>query len=425
MSEPTQQIPRHELRAAARKTRMPGSCRRVLDALIDRRGDNPTAWPKVATLVEDTACSERAVQLALRALEAAGWLRRVESDRRATEYAITVGDDVGRLAPPKAAEALGVQQLAPQPATQCAPEESEPEVQRIAPQGATECGSGCNVLHPGVQRVAPEPFREPYKELFRESLKDAPVRDAPQPAPARGTPPTIADAPPPALRPAGPPATPKPPRGAKPNPDPLWERFSALAVEVGQVDRPINGNAKTHTSNQSRAKALALLVADDGEERVMAVWRFALTHPKAEWWRQHHEGAALAGTFVVAKNYGQLAEKYDASQPRRAPAQPARTPLALVLPLDDLTPIDKLLAVTRHLGRDVEDSTLRAACGTDAHHDDVMRAARWVGNTLSKPAYGAFLDGWDRAIRAGVALAPHWRRCYPGPLVLDDIQVAR
>lgn len=87
----------HELRAHARRTRMPSSCRQVYDALLDHRGKNTTAWVANRTLQEETGLDETTVRRACRALERAGWLVPVDDGRRVNEYQLATGTAIETL----------------------------------------------------------------------------------------------------------------------------------------------------------------------------------------------------------------------------------------------------------------------------------------------------------------------------------------
>lgn len=86
---------------------LPQSQKFVLLSLADQANDEGLCWPSIESLSVRTCLCERAVQKALRALEAAGFLQVVErgARRRTNQYWLTVRDWLAKQPKPVALEA--------------------------------------------------------------------------------------------------------------------------------------------------------------------------------------------------------------------------------------------------------------------------------------------------------------------------------
>lgn len=198
--------------------------------------------------------------------------------------------------------------------------------------------------------------------------------------------------------------TAKPKQGKRPGPkpkpdpeqDPTWSAFAALAVESGHVTKPPAARAKSYQKGKNRGQVLAELVAEQGADEVLAVWRHTLTSPRTTptWWRTARPGPDLIDTFLAGIAYQRLSNDLEAVRDADRRAQ-RRNPanLVAVLALDGLHPLDKLLAVMRRFRFELPpEATFRAACGTDEHIADVVDAATFIGR-------GKFTEGWYKLAR--------------------------
>lgn len=331
-------VPAHELRAHARRTRMPSSCLRVYDALLDHRGKNPTAWVANRTLQEETGLDETTVRRACRALERHGWLVLVDDGRRVNEYQLTTGTAIASLL----VRSQPVDADAPLAGHRCPPAKMPPQPGTDAPRGGHGCapqgGHGCppnssvELFKEQVPPIVPQPG-DPGRT---NSTPTATPEPEPMQAELLSTP---SPAPKPKSRPG-----PKP----KPDPeqDPTWTTFAALAVESGHVTQPPKAGAKTYRKNRNRGQVLAELVAEHGADDVLAVWRHTLTSPRETpgWWREHLQGPALVDAFLAGSAYAKLANDLEAARDIERKAQrPRLTVVATALPVQP--PPELFLAV--------------------------------------------------------------------------------
>lgn len=144
MADPT---PRIAIEEAASRSKMPGSCFRVLMTLLRIRGRNADTWASVRYVADKSALSERTVQLAIAALTSAGWIVRTPKSRHETwRTSLRIGEPIDAVRPPSWRRKI-----------------DPVEVQHLHPEG-------CNIEHLRgatsgsleVQQVAPESLREPF-----------------------------------------------------------------------------------------------------------------------------------------------------------------------------------------------------------------------------------------------------------------------
>ncbi len=348
--------PRYEMRAAAVAVIKPRSCLSVFLALEARLGTNTTVWPTIAVIMADTGCSERTVRRALRALEAAGWIVPVASDRRANEYEVRVGAPVEELVPAKGAA------VAPQGADRDPLEAASTRGPSVTPQGAIGDPPGGQRWPVGGPAVTPEPFHEPSKELER-TRQDARARTHEGPAGQL----SLTPEPPTTSKPEPGKGRKKPKPAQPPPPDPVWNRFAELAVETGLVERRPDPTAGTHRAKADRAQVLGELVAAHGAARVLEVWRWVLTSPdrSAVWWRDARQGPELIRSFLVAKNFGAMLDSQEAARRHGPRLQALPGGKGTFGRLPEITPDDyghESDLARRTLGKPVEEENDDALC---------------------------------------------------------------
>lgn len=376
------QVAPHELRAMARRTRMPSSCRQVFDALLDHRGRNATAWVANSTLQAETGLDETTVRRACRALERTGWLIAVDDGRRVNEYQLAAGTPIETLL---VRRAKSVDADAPLTGHGCPPAPVPPQPGTYAPHGGHACApQGGHVCPPNYSY-------ELSSELVPPIVPPPGDTGTPTPEPTTQPPsqPELLTPPAPPT-PAPTPATPEPKRRpSKPKPlppeqDPTWSAFAALAVESGHVTQPPKAEAKTYRKGKNRAQVLAELAAEHGADEVLAVWRHTLTSQREtpQWWRKTLQGPALVDAFLAGTAYAKLTNDLEAVRDAERKAQRPR--LALVPKAVEATdPVGAFRAVCAALGDDMATAAKIAAMVPDpALRFDVLALAASLGSTV-------------------------------------------
>jgi len=126
----------------------------VLVSLADQANDEGLCWPSIESLSVRTCLCERAVQKALRALEAMGLLRVVErgSSRRTNQYWLTVRDWLAKQ--PKPPELEGGDPFSMAKAGEAEKPTSTPHHVHPAPHAPrTTCTPTPHTVHPNLQRT--------------------------------------------------------------------------------------------------------------------------------------------------------------------------------------------------------------------------------------------------------------------------------
>jgi hypothetical protein len=118
-----------------------GTAVRLAAVLLRYARDKPDCWPSVATLMAHLRRCRRTVQIALRSLEAAGWIRTAPADNP-TGRVILLAWRLGGAAGGAIADAPGAQVPSPCPVSSVAPEsEKTGDQQRPAAAGALTGGA--------------------------------------------------------------------------------------------------------------------------------------------------------------------------------------------------------------------------------------------------------------------------------------------
>ncbi len=121
----------------------------VLISLADNANDQGVCWPSIATIAKRVCASERAVQNAIKWLEAAGALKTTRPTGRSTSYTITPA----AYAPPHEMH----------PSTACTPEgnappqDVHPTPAGDAPHPRSICGGPPQEMHPNRKEPSVEP----------------------------------------------------------------------------------------------------------------------------------------------------------------------------------------------------------------------------------------------------------------------------
>lgn len=126
---------------------MPQAAKSVLVSLADNANDEGACWPSIATICMRTCLSERAVQNALKWLQAHKAISRDERAGRSTMVTVTPDSYVAEVA------AQPPQEMHPR--TTCAPQEVRPPPQE---------------MHPTPARRAPRTVKEPSKNHRRAQI---------------------------------------------------------------------------------------------------------------------------------------------------------------------------------------------------------------------------------------------------------------